>query len=226
MLGGTGAVGSALVRELLAGPRWASVSIFVRAPTTQFTGVPGASRLSEHVIDLAQLERDVAGELTMRRDAQLGTLAAFCTLGIGQPSRVSAAEHRRVDVGIAGAFARACRAADVPHFCLLTAVGADASSWSRYVAVKGEIEDVVRALGFRRTSLFRPSLLVTRDIRYGLQDRVMQALFPRVSPVLPSRYHEITVSALGRAMRLDAERDGVEGTEILEYAAFERLLAE
>jgi uncharacterized protein YbjT (DUF2867 family) len=128
VLGATGAVGSALVRELLAEPAWASVTIFVREPTTMFGGHPGATKLSEHRMDLDRLSSQVAGELALRRDAQLGAIAAFCTLGVGQPRKVSNSELRRVDVGIAEAFASGCRSAGVPHFSLLTAVGADPSS--------------------------------------------------------------------------------------------------
>jgi hypothetical protein len=65
---------------------------------------------------------------------------------------------------------------------------------------------------------------VTREIRYGLQDRVTQALFPRVSWLLPSRYHEIRVEDLGRAMRINAERPGKDGVEILHYAEFVEML--
>jgi uncharacterized protein YbjT (DUF2867 family) len=89
--------------------------------------------------------------------------------------------------------------------------------------VKGEAEDAVRAAGFARTSFFRPSLLVTRDIRYGLQDRLTQALFPIVSPILPSRFHQIRIEDLARAMRSNAERGG-SGEETLYYADVIRLL--
>jgi uncharacterized protein YbjT (DUF2867 family) len=223
VLGATGAVGSALVRELLDGSRWRSVSIFVRRPTSGFEGHRGASKLSVHVVDHARLEAEVMCEMTLRRDAQLGTIAAFCTLGVGQPRKVSREELRRVDVGIAGAFARGCRSAGVSHFSLLTAAGADSSSRLYYAKVKGDAEQAVAALGFPRASYFRPSLLVTRELRYGVQDRVTQAVFPRISPFLPSRYHEITVEHLARAMRANAERDGVSGEEVLEYADFVRV---
>ena len=68
------------------------------------------------------------------------------------------------------------------------------------------------------------SFYVTREIRYGLQDRVTQALFPILAPLLPSRYHQIRVEGLGRAMRVNAERPGQPGTEILEYGQFIQLL--
>ena len=75
--------------------------------------------------------------------------------------------------------------------------------------------------GITRVSLFRPSLLVTREIRYGLQDRITQALFPLVAPLLPKRYHQIRVEDLARAMRTNAERPGPPGVEVLDYGAFQ-----
>ena len=225
VLGATGAVGSALVRELLAAPAWASVTIFVRRPTATFAGARGLEKLSEHVMHVDHLEHEVAGELALRRRAQLGAAAAFCTLGVGEPSTVSRAELQRVDVGIAGAFARGCRMAQVPHFSLLTAVGANRTSPLHYLRVKGEIESLVGSLEFGRASFFRPSLLVTRTLRYGFKDRVSQTIFPRLSRFLPSRYREITVEQLASAMRINAEQAQPTGIEVLEHADFVRLAA-
>jgi hypothetical protein len=42
--------------------------------------------------------------------------------------------------------------------------------------------------------------------------------------MLPSRYHQIRVEDLGRAMRANAEHPGPPGTEILEYRDFIQLL--
>ena len=78
--------------------------------------------------------------------------------------------------------------------------------------------------GIRRTSLFRPSLLVTPNIRYGLQDRVTQRVFPLIQPFFPARYHSVRVEDLARAMRINAERPGTPGVEILHYPEFVRLL--
>ena len=47
---------------------------------------------------------------------------------------------------------------------------------THYFHVKGSAEDVLAALGFARASFYRPSLLVTRTVRYGLQDRLTQAI--------------------------------------------------
>ena len=116
------------------------------------------------------------------------------------------------------------RAAAATHLSLLSSVGANAASRNPYIRVKGTAEQRVSSAGIPRVSLFRPSLLVTREIRYGLQDRVTQALFPFLQPLLPKRYHAVRVEDLARAMRINAERPGSPGIEILEYPAFVSLL--
>ena len=222
VLGGTGAVGGALVRELLASPKCIGVTAFVRRRSPELESLPDAQRkLDMRVVSMDNLRAETSAIL-----ANLPPhAAAFCTLGVGQPRKVSAEEHWRVDVEYASAFAAACRDAGVESFSLLTSVGADAKSRSRYLYVKGAVEAAVVALHFPRASFFRPSLIVTPSVRYGLQDWLTQAIFPRISWLLPSRFHEVTVDELARAMRVNAERPSAKAVEILEYPDYVRLLS-
>jgi len=199
VVGGTGAVGGALVRELLASPRCERVVLLARRAVDAFAGATGNGKLDVRVVDLDALERAA-------RDAAVGCRAAFNTMGVGQPRKVSREELWKVDVEHAAAFGRGCREAGVAHLALLGAVGANAASRSHYIKAKGAAEEALRALGFARLSLFRPSLLVTPQIRYGLQDRVTQAVFPVIAWFLPRRFHGVRVEDLGRAMRIDAEQ--------------------
>ena len=218
VVGATGAVGSALVRELLTAPQCEAVTILTRREVDVFAGADGVSRLVQHVVDMHDLEAGAA-------EAARGCDVAFCTMGVGQPRKVSREELWRVDVEYAGAFARGCKQAGVRHISLLGAASADTGSRSYYLRAKGSAEDAVRAPGFARCSFFRPSLLVTRDIRYGMQDRITQAVFPRLSWALPSRWHEIQVEDLARAMRVNAERPpGADAVEVLHYDEFMALL--
>jgi uncharacterized protein YbjT (DUF2867 family) len=226
VLGGTGAVGSALVRELLASPVWSPVLILVRRPTEAFAGDPGAHKLLVRMIDMANLEWDTRSALADVAWAESDLPASgFCTLGVGQPRKVPRAEFRRVDVDYPAAFARACKDAGVAHMSLLSAVGANAASRSYYLRVKGEAEAAVSAPGFPRVSLFRPSQLMTRQIRYGLQDHIAQRLFPRISRFLPSRYREVHVEELARAMRINAEQVSEDPVQVLYRADFAALVA-
>jgi len=217
VLGATGAVGSALTRELLASRAWESVTIVTRRPTAVFRDAPGVEKLTAHVVEMSRVEEGAA------RLAE-GTHAAFCTMGLGQPSKASREQFWQVDVEQSTAFARACRAAGVRHYSLLSSVGADPDARSYYLRVKGTAESRAQALGFDRVSFFQPCLLATREIRYGVRDRLMQALYPKISWMLPSRFHEVRVEDLGRAMRLNAEAASARAVERLTYADVVRLL--
>lgn len=217
VIGATGAVGSALVRELLASTACLQVTALARRPVEQFNGLPGREQLRVEVIDLRDIEAATHAGAS-------GYELAFCTMGIGQPRKVPYEEFWRVDVEYAGAFARGAAAAGVRHISLLSSVGANAASRNKYLRVKGAAERAVIDAKLPRTSLFRPSLLVTAEIRYGLQDRVTQRFFPLIAPFLPRKYHQIRVEELARAMRLNGERFGGAGVQVLHYPEFRTLL--
>src|SRR5437870_2142860 len=129
VIGATGAVGSSLVRAMIASDQWSRIVILARRPVDSLFS--DRSKLDVRVIDLDHLEGEAASAAT-------GCDAAFNTMGVGQPRKTPKEEVWRVDVEYAGAFARGCKAAGVPHISLLSSVGADATSRSEYIRVKGE----------------------------------------------------------------------------------------
>lgn len=216
VLGATGAVGSSVVRALLADDAWRRVTVLVRRPDALHDLKD--PRLERHVVDVldaGHYERFLAGHGV-----------AFCTLGIGEPSRYSREEFKRVDLDGTAAFAAACRRQGVTHFSLLTAVMSNPKSSIYYSRIKGEIEERVKAEGFARTSVFRPSMLMTPTNRYGFTQGLALAVFPVIDPLLVgplSRFRSIKVSDLGKAMVRHAERPGA-GVEVLEWREFQAVL--
>jgi hypothetical protein len=93
--------------------------------------------------------------------------------------------------------------------------GPGAASASSYRAV------VIGATGASARPPSGPPDAPSPSARYGLQDRIAQALVPIVAPLLPKRYHQIRVEDLARAMPANAERPGPAGMEVLEYGAFQ-----
>lgn len=155
--GGTGQVGAALVRALLASDSCAEVIMINRRTASlvadsrlrQVVMETGAVNFADDVTDLAKTCRTPGEPL----------YAASC-IGIGTGSRRwSEADIRKLEVGVVGAFAHGCLTAGIERFGLLSAIGSDARSRIRYTRVMGEKEDAVRALGFPRLAIFRPGII-------------------------------------------------------------------
>jgi uncharacterized protein YbjT (DUF2867 family) len=207
MIGATGAVGSHVARALSAMPEVKRLTLIGRRPLEGLSG----SRIEQHVADVLD---------PATYSAHLAGLdAAICTLGVGQPSKVSHEELERIDKRAALDFAVACKAAGVKHFSLLASVGANAKSSKHYLRTKGELEDGLRALRFQRLSLFHPSMILTPTNRYGLSQGILLAVWPIISPALigPARkFRGIAVDQLGDAIARNLLRDKT-GEEVLHW---------
>jgi uncharacterized protein YbjT (DUF2867 family) len=159
-------------------------------------------------------------------DAALpGHEAAICTLGVGQPSKISKDDFVRIDKVAVLEFATSCRDAGIHHFQLLGSVGANPASRSFYLRTKGELEEGLMGLGFERLSLFRPSMILTPTNRYGLSQALTLAVWPWLRPLLIGglrKYRGIEVDRLGKAMALNL-RSGGSGAEVLHWEAIDAL---
>ena len=213
MLGATGAVGSHVAKTLATMPDVGSLTLLGRRPLEGLLGDQILQR-SIDVLDTASYEAFLPGHP-----------AAICTLGVGQPSKISKDEFVKIDKRAVIAFASACKDVGVGHFALLGSVGANPRSRSFYLRTKGELEEELKSMGFERLSLFRPSLILTPTNRYGLAQALALAIWPRLSPFLSGglrRYRGIQVDRLGYAMAVNL-RTRKTGVEILHWDAIDAL---
>ena len=209
MLGATGAVGSHVARTLVAMPEVVSLTLLGRRPLDGLAG----DRVRQHAIDVF--------DVTSYQALLPGHRAAVCTLGVGQPSKITKDEFVAIDKVACLAFACACRQAGIRHFELLGSVGANARSRSFYLRTKGELEEELRALHFERLSLFRPSMILTPTNRYGIGQAIALTIWPRLRPLLSGRfrkYRGIRVERLGQAMAENLAIPG-RGVEVLDWDA-------
>jgi uncharacterized protein YbjT (DUF2867 family) len=146
---------------------------------------------------------------------------AICALGTTIKAAGSQAAFRAVDVHAVTAFARAAQAAGVTHFGLVSAMGADLRSAVFYNRTKGEAEAAVRALGFTRMVVARPSLLVgdraaiDQPVRLG--ERLGLTLSTPLARWIPRRWRPIPAGTVARALLISVMQDG-EALQALESA--------
>ncbi len=154
-----------------------------------------------------------------------GHSVAMCTLGVGQPSKVSREELVKVDKTAVLDFAAACKQSGVTHFELLAAVAADAASSNHYLRTKGELREALIALEFARLSIFQPAMILTTTNRYDWTQALMLSVWPKLSPLLRGnwrKYRGIRVETLGAAMAANLTTPG-SGVEILHWQDFTTL---
>jgi uncharacterized protein YbjT (DUF2867 family) len=117
---------------------------------------------------------------------------------------------RAVDFDLVLATAQAAHRAGVPNMVLVSAAGADARSKSFYMRVKGEAEEAVSRVGFKRLDILAPGLLRGErvdDLRFAERAAIIAA--PLIDPLLSGSWERfrsieaalVAEAALGLALR-------------------------
>jgi uncharacterized protein YbjT (DUF2867 family) len=203
ILGATGAVGEQAARAVADFSQLKRLSLLGRREVEGLT----QDAVSQHVVDI--FNPDTYRELLTDHET------AICTLGVGEPSKISKEDFVKIDRDAVLNFASACKDSGVKHFELLSAVGVNSKSSSFYLRTKGELEDGLKALNFERLSLFHPSMIMTPAKRYGIATELLLSAMPFINPLLLGplqKFRGIAVERLGVSMAKNIllEQKGVE----------------
>ena len=157
IIGGTGQVGAAVVRALVAEPSCAEVVMVNRRAMS----ATADASVRQVVLDTAaaQFPAEVS-KLAQGMVANGDPVHGASCVGVGQGSlKWSEEQLKALEIGVVGGFARGCRAGGITRFALLSAVGSSAKSRIRYVRVMGLKEETVQGAGFQRLAVFRPGII-------------------------------------------------------------------
>ena len=214
VLGGSGSVGTALLRELFRDEGFDTVITLVRRSLPEAVAMARTAgrRLVERLVPDMKPAPLAAATLEAARELD-GDLEGFSVLGVGAgTARLTLEEHRAVDVALNEAFARALRdSGKVQHLAFMSAAGADptakpsgsgAAGMSRYNRVKGESEAAVRASGPALVSVFRPAMIIGSQHTPWLLEKAL----PLFSFATPAKYRSISVEQIAKAMIATAKR--------------------
>lgn len=145
IVGATGMVGQQLVQKLLNHREFEKVRIFVR----RGTGIRHP-KIEELIVDFDQPEK--------WHDLVSGDVL-FSTMGTTIKTAKTKENQYRVDFTYQHEFAKAASGNKVPVYILVSSMGANPKSGVFYSRIKGELEDAVKELQFRKVVVFRPSIL-------------------------------------------------------------------
>jgi uncharacterized protein YbjT (DUF2867 family) len=208
VLGGSGSVGTALLRELLRDGAFHQVITVSRRSLPEAVALARSAgrELVEKLVPDMQPASLAAAALDVARSCD-GELEGFSVLGIGAgTAKLTLDEHRAVDVALNEAFARALRdSGKVRHLAFMSAAGANpaakasgsgAAGMSRYNRVKGEAEEAVRASGPGIVSVFRPAMIIGSRHTPWLLEKGL----PLLSFATPAKFKSIRVEQIAQAM--------------------------
>ena len=199
LVGGTGAVGSEVLRLALADERIERVTAPTRRP------LPPHTRLDNPVLDLATLAEDSP---YWRVDG------VICTLGTTIKVAGSQAAFAAVDRDLSLRVARCARRAGATRFALNSSLGASPGG-NFYLRTKAQAEQAIGELGYPSYTVVRPSLIDAKrdEPRFGEQLGVLVARVLR--PIIPRRYRPVQAAAIAATL-ITAVIGGLPGERIVE----------
>ncbi len=144
----------------------------------------------------------------------------FCALGMTMRQAGSRAAFRRVDYEYPLIIAKAALERGASHLLLVSALGANAHSAIFYFRIKGELEEAVRALGYRSVTIARPSILIGHRQNW----RVGEELGKRMAWLMPPRWRPVHASQVASAL-VHAAHGSASGVQILKNALLRRMVS-
>jgi uncharacterized protein YbjT (DUF2867 family) len=195
VIGATGLIGQALVEQLANASNIKKIVAITRRPV-KYT----SPKVDNRVVDFDHLEKfpDV-----FKADY------LFSCLGTTAKQAGSLEAQRKVDVDYQFTAAEQAAKHGVQHYLLVSSTGADENSSNPYLKMKGELEQKVLSLPFRRISIFQPSVLAGERPNFRLGEKigigVLSAL--RFVPVL-NRYRPIRGDEVAKKLIQVSQSEG------------------
>jgi len=166
--GGTGLVGTELLKLLDQERRYGRITSLVRQETV------AAGRVENRVVSFDDLDRSELPEVD----------DAYCCLGTTRRVAGSDDAFRKVDFDYVLAYARAAHRAGAVRFLIVSAMGAKVESRFLYTRVKGQVEAAVSTLGFQVVGIARPSFLIGRRAKARGGETAALVLSHAVTPFM------------------------------------------
>jgi len=168
--GGTGLVGSQLVKLLIQSTKFDGVKVLVRKENP--TQIEGADVLEVDYERLSEFEQYLKADVI------------FCCLGTTIKKAGSKEKFRKVDYAYPYELAKLCLKNGDIQFNIITANGANSNSFFFYNRVKGDIEKALEGLNIQNLNIFRPSLLLGKRNEKRITEEVGSIFASVVNPLL------------------------------------------
>ncbi len=191
VIGGTGATGQQLIKQLLENDKWGQITSIGRKPVLN-----GKSHVKLQDILIKSLE-----DLSSTKKIWEGNDVFFNCIGTTRKRAGSAKDFIKVEAGISMEAAKIASNAQISHASVISASGANHNQWAKdwihpllYIRTIGQKEQALIKNIFDRVSIFRPGMLIRLVDNESWVERIMK-----------SKGLGLRVDDLASAMIYDAE---------------------
>ena len=192
LLGATGNVGGYILRLLVQRPLCRKVIVVTRRNVAELAN----PKVQQVVVNMDRMAEELAPHAK-------GVDIALAAFGVGKGSaRMADEEVRRIEITYPTAFASAAKAGGARVLAMMTAVGANSQSWTKYIRTIGDKEKKSEALRFDFLGLYRPAVILGNSNTPAALGLVL----PLFHWAMPSRFHSIHKNDLARAMVAQSEQ--------------------
>lgn len=194
VIGATGLVGSELLKILTKSDHYQTVHVISRRPIKIVH-----PKINYHVSDFEKMDQ-------IEIDDEIDD--AFCTLGTTMKKAGSREAFKKVDYKFIVSFAKKAKELGASNFVVVSSMGAKPSSSFFYNRVKGETEEALKEIVFKRLVILRPSLLLgeRKEKRFG--ETFAETIMTTFDFMIPAKYKAIPVENVATKMFHSALENG------------------
>ncbi|TGZ78211.1 hypothetical protein EX30DRAFT_343427 [Ascodesmis nigricans] len=214
VIGSTGLVGHEILLQLLSHPSATAVSTLIRRDPPQPSLAP------KHHQTIEPDSTKWPSTLSTLLPTPKSTL--FSALGTTRSAAGGVDAQRKIDLDLNLELAKSAKeSGKVSTYVLISSANADAGSkWNAYVQMKGELEEEVKKLGFEKTVIVRPGLILGEREKKRLGEEQVQWVAKGLRKWVPSGWVDSWAQDAGVIARA-AVRAGLE-EEVWEGRKLER----
>ncbi|MBC8256568.1 MAG: NAD(P)H-binding protein [Candidatus Marinimicrobia bacterium] len=172
VIGGTGATGQQLIKQLLENDKWGQITSIGRKPVLNGKR---HDKLQDIVIESLY-------DLSSTKKLWKGNDVFFNCIGTTRKRAGSAKEFIKVEAGISMEAAKMASNAKISHASLVSASGANHNQWAKewihpllYIRTIGQKEQTVIKNDFDRVSIFKPGMLIRLMENGNWIERIMKS---------------------------------------------------
>ena len=209
--GATGLVGNELLQQLIRGRQYHTISILSRHEVET-----SSKRVETIIVDYDTLNDEQIPEVD----------DVFCCLGTTMNKAGSKDAFRKVDHDYPLRVAEITHRKGAQQYLLVSAMGADDSSYIFYNRVKGDVEAAIARLSFGAFHVFRPSMLLGERTETRIGEQIGQVIMQGVAPLMVGglkKYQAIPAETVAEAM-VHVARKELSGTYVFESDKIQALV--